>query len=130
MKHNRILTVMSLVQVLFMTFHLTDDTIRARPGSPEAMGTTFVAVPILVFWLYATLLLGERRSGQVIILIGGLISVAMPVIHMMGPSGVARSNPEGAYFFIWTLFVLAVTGMFSFLLAADGLRSPRAGQAR
>jgi len=123
MKQNLILTVMSLLQVLFMTFHLTDDTLRARAGTPEAMGSTFVAVPILVLWLYATLMLAERRSGHVIILVGSLFSVGMPVIHMMGPSGVAGRKPEGAYFFVWTLFALAVTGMFSLLLAADGLRS-------
>lgn len=129
MKQNPTLTVMSLLQILFMTFHLTDDTLRARAGTPEAMGSTFVAVPILVLWLYATLMFAGRRSGLVIILVGSLLSVGMPVIHMMGPSGVAGRKPEGAYFFVWTLFALSVTGMFSLLLAVDGLRS-RQGASR
>ncbi|HYX70488.1 MAG TPA: hypothetical protein VE825_15240 [Terriglobales bacterium] len=129
MRHNLTLTIMSLLQILLMTFHFTDDTLRSRAGTPEAMGSTFIAIPILVLWLYATLKFAERRSGLVIILVGSLLSVGMPVIHMMGPSGVAGRKPESAYFFVWTMFALGVTGMFSLLLAVDGLRS-RQGASR
>ena len=43
-----------------------------------------VAVPILVVWLYGTLVLAERRSGYVIILLGSLLGLLVPVIHMKG----------------------------------------------
>ena len=48
MKHLRLLIIMSLLSILFTTFHLTDDTLRARAGTPEAGGSTLVAVPVLV----------------------------------------------------------------------------------
>jgi len=123
MKPTRMLTALSLLQVLFMTFHLTDDTLRARPGTVEAMGSTFVAVPVLVFFLYAALLLVQRRSGLIIILVQSVLSIGMPLIHMTGTWGVGGSKPS--FFFIWTMFVLAVTGLLATFLAVDGLRGPR-----
>jgi hypothetical protein len=40
-----------------------------------------IAVPIFVVWLYGTLVLGERRSGYAIILLGSLLGLIVPVIH-------------------------------------------------
>jgi hypothetical protein len=121
MKRNLTLTVLSVLQVLFLTFHFTDDTLRARPGNLEAMGTTFVAVPLLVLWLYAALFLVERRAGLVILLTLAVSSIGMPILHMMGTYGVGGRQP--AFFFIWTMYVLAVAGLLSMLLAVDGLRT-------
>jgi hypothetical protein len=81
MKHNVMLTIASLLSILFMTFHLTDDIIR---GMEKGGVSNLVAVPILVLWLYGTLVLAERRSGYVIILVGSLLGLAVPVIHMLG----------------------------------------------
>src|SRR6266849_4111832 len=81
MKHNVMLTIASLLSILFMTFHLTDDIVRGmEPGGLSNL----VAVPILVVWLYGTLILAERRSGYVIILLGSLLGSGIPVIHMKG----------------------------------------------
>jgi hypothetical protein len=85
-------------------------------------------VPILFIWLYGTLVLGERRSGHVIMLLGSIIAMGMPVIHAMAADGVfrgaiARSSP--AFLFVWTLHALGVLGMFSFVLAVRGLWSLR-----
>ncbi len=67
MKRNVMLTIASLLSILFMTFHLTDDIVRGmEPGTLSNL----IAVPILVVWLYGTLVLAERRSGYVIILLG------------------------------------------------------------
>jgi len=63
MKNNLLLTITSLLTILFLTLHLTSDTIHAHVGTPEAGGSTLVAVPVLALWLYGTLVLGERRSG-------------------------------------------------------------------
>jgi hypothetical protein len=133
MKHNVMLTSASLLSIVFVTFHLTSDTLHARVGTPEAGGSTLVLVPILVVWLYGTLVLAERRSGYIIILVGSLLSLGMPVIHVMGAGGVfrgaiAKSSP--AFLFVWTLHVLGVTGMFSLILAARGLLSLQRGQPR
>lgn len=127
MKQNVMLTITSLLSILFTTFHLTSDTLRARVGSPEAGGSTLIAVPVLVVWLYGTLVLAERRPRYVIMLVGSLIALGMPVLHVIGAGGVfhvqlAKSN--GDFIFVWTLHALGVTGMFSLILSARGLWNP------
>jgi len=74
MKQNVMLTIASLLSILFMTLHLTSDTVHARVGTAEAGGSTLIAVPILVVWLYGTLVLAERRSGYIIMLVGSLLA--------------------------------------------------------
>jgi hypothetical protein len=132
-KPNLMLTITSLLSILLMTLHLTSDTVHARVGTAEAGGSTLIAVPILVIWLYGTLLLAERRSGYIIMLVGSIIAAGMPVIHVMGAAGIfsgqiAKSSP--AFLFVWTLHALGVTGIFSFILSVRGLWSLRRGQPR
>ena len=124
MKHDVVLVVTSAVSILLMTFHLAQDTVHAKVGSPEAGGSTLVAVPVLVIWLYGTLMLAERRSGYIIMLIGSLIALGMPVLHAKAAGGFFSgqiANRPDAFWFIWTLQALGVTGIFSFILAAQGL---------
>ena len=123
MKHNVMLTIASLLSILFMTFHLTDDIVR---GLEKGGVSNLTAVPILVVWLYGTLVLAERRSGYVIILLGSLLGLGVPVIHMMGKGvgvggNIAKSS--GAFFFVWTLIALGVTALFSVILSVRGLWS-------
>ena len=132
MKNKLMLPITSLLSILFMTFHMTQDTLHAKAGNPEAGGSTLVAVPILVVWLCGALLLAERRSGHIIMLIGSLIAMVMPVIHVMGPKGFfsgEMAKYSGAFLFFWTFFVLSVTGMFSFILSVQGLWRLRRGRA-
>jgi hypothetical protein len=131
MKENHILIITSLLSILLMTLHLTSDTIHARAGTLEAGGSTLIGVPVLVVWLCGTLLLNERRSGLVIMLIGSLLTLGMPVAHVMAPAGIfqgaiARSSP--AFLFVWTLHAMGVIGMFSFILSVRGLWSLRRGR--
>ncbi|MGH9754935.1 MAG: hypothetical protein ACREA2_19325 [Blastocatellia bacterium] len=121
MKHNLTLTISSLLSILFFTFHLTDDIIR---GFEKGGVSNLTAVPIFVVWLYGTLVLAERRSGYVIILLASLLALAVPVLHMMGRGvggEIAKSN--GAFFFIWTIIALGVTALFSVILSVRGLWS-------
>ena len=123
MKHNILLVIASVLSILFMTFHLTDDIVRGMEP-----GTLFdlIAVPILVVWLYGTLVLAERRSGYVIILLGSLLGLGIPVIHMMGKGvgvGGNIANSSRAFFFVWTLLALGVTALFSVILSVRGLWS-------
>jgi len=119
MRHNFMLTAASLLSILFLMFHLTDDIVRGmEPGTLSDL----IAVPILVVWLYGTLVLGERRSGYVIILLGSLLGLIVPVIHMKGAGlGGAIAKSSGAFFFIWTLLALGVTALFSVILSGRGL---------
>ena len=113
MKHNRVLIVASLLSLLLMIVHLTQDTIRQAEGSM----TYPVPVVVLALWLYATLMAADRVWGYVVMLLGGLFSVAMIVVHARGIV-VPRS---GGFFFVWTLFALSTTGWLTIILAARGL---------
>jgi hypothetical protein len=124
MKHNVMLTVASLFSILLMTVHLTQDILR-EGGMASYV---FAAVPVLVVWLYGTLLLAGRRSGYVIMLVGSIIAAGMPVIHTMG-AGSVKARTHGA-FFVWTLMALGVTGIFSLVLSVRGLWSPQWGESR
>ena len=87
----------------------------------------------MVVWLYGTLVLAERRSGYIILLLGGLLSLGVPVLHMKGKGvGVASgiANSSGGFFFVWTLIALGVTGVFSVILSARGLWSLQWGKSR
>ena len=78
---------------------------------------------ILVVWLYGTLVLAERRSGLVIMLLGGLLAAA----HARHPLEAGRiRKSSGAFLFIWTLFALGATGTLSAILAVRGLRTREA----
>lgn len=121
-KHKVTLTVNSLLSMLLLSIHVTDDIVRGfDPWNPSKL----FFVLILVVWLCGTLVLAERRSGLVIILVGGLLAALMPVIHMRMRPDFARSS--GAFFFIWTLFALGATGTLSVILAAHGLWSRQWG---
>lgn len=123
MKHSVILTITSLLSILFFTFHLADDIVRGfEPGKL----TNLTAVPIFVLWLYGTLVLAERRSGYIITFLGGLFSLVVPLAHMRGrgvgiTSSIAKTS--GHFFFVWVLIAIGVTGLFSVILAARALWS-------
>ena len=123
MKHGRLVTIASLLSILFFTVHLADDIVRGfEPGKL----TNLTAVPIFVFWLYGTLVLAERRSGYIIMFLGGLFSLVVPLAHMRGKGvGVTSSlaHSSGHFFFVWTLIAIGVIGLFSAILSARGLWS-------
>ena len=128
MKNNHILVIASLLSILLMTLHLTSDTIHARAGTPEAGGSTLVGVPVLAILLYGTLLLSERLPGLIIMLVGSILTLGMPVVHVMAPGGmfhgaIARSSP--AFLFVWTLHAMGVVGLFALVLSVQGLWSLR-----
>ncbi len=102
MKARTLLTITSLLSILFMTLHLTDDIVR---GFEKGGLSNLLAVPILVFWLYGTLVLAERRSGHVIMLLGALLGIVVPIVHFRGAGGVVGgeiAKSSGAFFFVWT----------------------------
>ena len=124
MKNSVMLTITSLILVLFLTFHLADDIRRGfeRGGLTNLVGT----VLITVVWLYGILVLAERRSGYIIMFLLSLFSLVVPYIHMKGRGvGVTSkiANFGGHFFFVWTLLAIGVLGLFSAILAARGLWS-------
>lgn len=131
MKQNHILTIMSLLSLLFLTFHLTDDIVRGM--EPGGLSNLIGGVLISVVWLYGTLVLAGRRLGYVIIILGSLLGLGVPYLHMRGKGvGVASgiANSSGGFFFVWILIALGVTALFSVILSAHGLWSLRRGQSQ
>lgn len=126
MKQNLLLTIASLLSILFLTLHMTDDIVRGM--EPGGLANLLIVVPICVVWLYGTVELAGRRPGYAIILVASLFGLLVPVIHMKGKgvgvaSGIAQSS--GAFFFIWTMIAFGVTSLISVILSVGGLWSPR-----
>ena len=119
MKQNVTLVIASLLSILLVSLHTADDIVRGmEPGTLSDL----IVVPILVLWLYGTLVLPERRLGFVIVLLGSLLGLLVPVIHMKGAGvGGTIGKSSGAFFFIWTLIALGVTSLFSVILSACGI---------
>ena len=71
----------------------------------------------------AALVLGERRSGYVIIILGSLLASGVPVVHMMGSGLVGGKVADfgGVFFWVWSNIMLGVTAVFSFILPVRGL---------
>ena len=126
MNHNKTLIISSLLSILLLTLHVTDDIVR---GISKAEPSN-IALAVLVVWLYGTLMLAERRSGHIIMLLVGLFAAGMPVIHMRGVHYPDIAASSGGFFFVWTLWALGGVGGFTFVLAARGLWSMRRGQPR
>jgi hypothetical protein len=128
MKHNVMLTIASLLSILFFSFHHADDVVRGMaPGNLSNL----IPVIFLAVWLYGTMLvLAEKRSGYFIVLVMSLLGSGIPVIHMTGAGFVGGdiANSAGAFFFVWTLIALGVTTLFSVVLSARGTVEPATGK--
>lgn len=127
MKHDRLLTITSLLSIFLLSLHLADDIVRglSAPGADN-----LVAILILFVWLCGTLVLSGRLAGYVIMLLGAIFAAGMPVIHMTGRSYGEIAVSSGGLFFVWTLLALGVTGGFSLILAVHGLWSLIRGKRR
>jgi hypothetical protein len=122
--HNKTLVISSLLSILLLTIHVTEDIVRGISKAEPAN----IALAVLVVLLYGTLILGERRSGHIIMLLVGLLAVAMPVMHMRGAHYPDIAASSGGYFFVWTLWALGGLGGLTFVLAASGLWTLRRGR--
>jgi len=117
MKHTAILTTTSLLSILLLTLHITDDIVRGISNAEPSN----IALSVLAILVYGTLALAERRSGHVIMLIVGLLAAAMPVMHMRGAHYPEIARSAGGFFFVWTLWALGGLGGCTIILAARGL---------
>ena len=123
MKQRDLLSATSVLSVLLLALHISQDIVFGfdRGGLNQLVG-----VAILLVLLCGAVLLRGRRSGYVIMLLGGVIAAAMMPMHMrngLRPEFLERS---GALLFVWILYVLGVIGLFSVILAAQALRDRRA----
>jgi len=115
MKTGPLLISSSILSILFLTIHLAGDIIL---GMEKGGALNLITLPIMTVWLYGTLVLTEKRSGYIITLLGGLLGLLMPIIHMKG-NGISSRVIEssGAFVFVWTLLALGVTSLFAVTLS-------------
>jgi len=124
MKQSAIMVVTSLLSIMLLTLHITDDIVRGI-SKAESSNT---ALLVLVVLLYGTLVLAERRSGLVIMLLVGFFAALMPVMHMRGAHYGEIARSTGGFFFVWTLWALGGLGGVTVILSARGMWSLRRGQ--
>jgi hypothetical protein len=117
MKPNVLLVVTSLLSILLISLHLAEDIVL---GFSAGGLLNLLAIGILVVYLCGALLWSDRRWGLVILLLGSVLAFVMPVLHMMG-AGVGVKRSAGAFFFVWTLYALGITGTFGALLSGRAL---------
>ena len=118
------LIVASLLSLLLLTLHITDDIVR---GISKAESSN-IALVVLAIFLYGTLILAERRTGHAIMLLVGLFAAGMPVIHMRGAHYGEIARSPGGFFFVWTLWALGGLGGVTFILSAQELWRLRRGR--
>jgi len=121
MKSSVLLTVTSLLSILLLSIHISEDIVLGF--APGGLGNLF-GIAVLVVYLCGTLLGSNSQSGLIVVLLGSIIAMGMPVIHMTG-AGVGVKRSAGAFFFIWTLYALGITGAFGVILSARALWSSR-----
>lgn len=131
MKQKDLLTVLSLIAIVLTSMHVADDYVH---GFDLHVVDNPYAILIFVGWSSGVLLLRDRLVGRVIMLLGGVIAIAMPVIHLNGRGyGVEFLRADGALRFIWTLYLLGTIGALILIGAVHemvSLRSARAASAR
>jgi len=125
MKQNVMLTITSLLTFLLLTFHLAGDIVYG--WEPGGLANLITVVLVSGVWLYGTILLAGRRSGYIIILLGSLLGLFVPYVHMSGAKGVGVASRlaghQGHFFFVWTLLAIGVLSLFSVILSVRGLWS-------
>ena len=123
MKPNTVLIVLSLLNAFFFGLHLTGDIVFGiERGGPEIL----VGVLILAVYLYGAVGLPGRLLGYLILLLGGLASAGLPVIHTTGrPLGERFAQLPGGFLFIWTLLTVGATGLVAFVLSVQAMWSLR-----
>ncbi|HEV3195926.1 MAG TPA: hypothetical protein VGZ06_07280, partial [Candidatus Cybelea sp.] len=100
MKRNNVLTIMSLLSVILLSLHFTDDIVYGTDRSPAS---NVVVIAVLVIWLYGALVLAERRSGHAIMLLGSVAGMVVFTVHVSRAGGLPAgtlAQSSGAFFFV------------------------------
>ena len=119
MKDNIILTISSLLTIVFTIFHIASDI--ALGIDTPGVADLFIVAPVVVVFTYGTLVLAGRRAGYIIIALGSLLGLYVSYIHLKSSHIAERAAQSGGYFFIWTILAMSVTSLFSIILSAQGL---------
>jgi hypothetical protein len=118
-KQRDLLSATSLISVILLALHISQDIVFGF--DPAGLHHLF-GVAILLVVVCGAVLLRERSSGKVIMLLGGVMAAGMLPMHMRNGLRPEFLEKSGALLFIWTMYVLGVTGLFSVILAVRALR--------
>ncbi|MFL6467513.1 MAG: hypothetical protein ACJ72Z_06100 [Pyrinomonadaceae bacterium] len=129
MNRNVLLTITSLVSILFLIFHFADEVARGmEPGGLNMVIPMF----IIAAFLYGTLVLGGRRSGYIIMLLIAIFGTGIPILHMTGVGlvgGKIAVDSSGAFFWVWQNMTMCVISAVSLILAVRCLWNPEWGES-
>ena len=122
MKQRDLLSVTSILSVLLLALHISQDIVF---GFDTAGLHHLFGVAILLVVVCGAVLLRDRPSGNVIMLLGGVLAAGMLPLHMRNGLRPEFLEKSGALLFVWTLYVLGVLGAFTVVLAVQALRDRR-----
>src|SRR5262245_14814288 len=123
---SRLLTVTSLLSLILLMLHVSDDIAR---GISSLNFASMIAVLVLAMLLYATLMGEGRRAGAVSGFLIGLFALAMPALHFRGAHINEIAQSRGGLFFIWTLWALGALGGTGMILSVRAfLATVRSGK--
>ena len=114
------LALLSLVSLLLVSLHIPDDYVH---GFDKYVVNNPYAILIFVVWACGLLLFRERLIGRIILLLGGVVAMGIPVIHLNGHYSPEFATSDGAFRFIWTLYAMGTTGALIVILALRELFS-------
>ena len=122
MKHHVVLTVTSVISILLVILHVSDDIVRGF----ESGGFKHIQLILTMsVWLYATVALAEGRVKYTLMLLGSLLGVVVSLAHMRGVGlvGGRIAGTSGMLLWVYTVLVLGVTTTVSVALSARGMWS-------
>jgi hypothetical protein len=120
----RTLTVLTVLSVVLMSIHISDDMARGF----DSVGVQNVfGIVILGAWAYGALALQGRRSGYILQLLGGVFGVGVLVLHLNGKGLPTLVRSSGGLFYYWVLLTLGTTSFLALVLSVQGLWSLRRG---
>ena len=125
MKNSTMLTIVALLNFFLLTGHIAGDIVYG--WEPGKLTNLVVTVLVSGVWISAAILLAGRRSGYIILLVGSLLGLFVPYVHMSGVKGVGVASRlaghQGHLLFVWSLLTIAELSLFSVILCVRGLWS-------
>ena len=110
------------MSLYLVAIHLPDDYVH---GFDKHVVDSPYPILIFVVWACGLLLARERLIGRIILLLGGLVAIGMPVLHLNGHFRPEFATSNGALRFLWILYALGTTGALIVILALKELLGRR-----
>ena len=129
MTRGALLTIASLLTVLFLTIHISDEIARGL----EVGGLNMVIqVLVLAGLVYGTLIL-RGRPAYTVMLIVAILGTGVPIVHMSGVGlvgGRIAVDSAGSFFWVWQNIALCTISALSLPLSLRCLINLRWAESR